>query len=85
MSDPMMIQPWAGGWARRSTKEAPLTHGDPENGEGWEWCKCSACALVAVCTPNNDFYTKPADGGRTGPLFCETCIVKRDSPTERDR
>lgn len=71
-------QPWAGDWAQRSTRAAPLTQGDPDLGTGWEWCRCARCATVGVCTPNNDFYTRP--GAERGPLFCERCITMKTEP-----
>lgn len=49
-----------------------LTHATGDR--GYKLCQCFACKEVSLCTPNNDFYTKTADGPG-GPLYCEKCML----------
>jgi len=40
-----------------------------------KWCRCSVCGCIAKATPRFDFYTAQEDGGPTGPLRCERCVM----------
>lgn len=70
---------WITPWVRCDDflKTDAITHGGPDR--GYKLCRCSDCGVEAVCTPMCDFYTLP--GNDTGPLLCETCVLK---PEERN-
>jgi hypothetical protein len=52
------------------TRDNPATAMRP-GGWPYMWCKCALCELVAICTPDFDFY------GTSGlPLVCEDCFGK---------
>jgi hypothetical protein len=49
-----------------------LTH-DTESRRSFRMCRCNKCGLEAICTPENDFYTRAGDS--TKALYCETCVT----------
>ena len=61
---------------RTNTRETPITHGGVDIGA--QWCRCHNCGTVAVCTPSQDFYTRPGDS--RGPLYCLACLLKTTNP-----
>lgn len=57
----------------RNTLHNPLLHAFDAVDRRWQWCQCSTCKVVKVCTPGFDFWAKN-DGD---PLECERCFFAK--------
>lgn len=41
----------------------------------YRMCRCDGCLKTSLCTPDNDFYDCPPEGG--GDLLCASCLEER--------
>lgn len=60
-----------------SSAEDPLSVVPLVGTHAWNWCRCTKCGFIALCTPAFDYYTVTLVAGlpKPGtPLICETCF-----------